>query len=99
MLAGQPCEKSWPYYDTVAGKTPLPKKTVANETNLANTTMNEQEKPSGRPTDYEEKTSRVKNAKEQDAVKKNGCRETQMAGKAKKLHSPRDIILKTKRKA
>ena len=32
--------------------------------------MNEQEKPSGRPTDYEEKTNSLKNAKEQDAVKK-----------------------------
>jgi len=70
-VAGKPTlQKDQPYYDTVAGKTPLPKKTVANEINLANMTINEQEKPSGRPTDYEEKTSRVKNAKEQDAVEK-----------------------------
>ena len=83
MLASQPCEKTRPYYDTVASKTPLPKKIVANETNLANMTINEQEKPSDRPTDYEEKTNSLKNAKEQEAVKKNGCREALMAGKAK----------------
>ena len=70
MLASQPCEKTRPYYDTVASKTPLPKKTVANETNLANTTINEQEKPSDRPTDYEEKTNSLKNTKEQDVEEK-----------------------------
>jgi len=64
LLAGQPCEKSWPYYDTVASKTPRPKKKIANEINLANTTINEQEKPSDRPTDYEEKTNSLKNTKE-----------------------------------
>ena len=48
--------------------------------------------PSGRPTGYEEKTSRQKKANEQDAVEKTVAGKPRLQAKAKNLHSPRSII-------
>jgi hypothetical protein len=55
-------------------------------------------KPSGRPTGYEEKTSRQKNAKEKSQAEKTNAGKTRLRAKAKNLHLTSDIVFKRKEK-
>ncbi len=54
--------------------------------------------PSGRPTGYEEKTSRLKNVNEQETAEKTIAGKTRLRAKTKNPHLTRDTVNKRKEK-
>ena len=79
----QAAQKTCRYYDTIASKTPQPKKELPKKSSWQTRLPKSKKLPSVRPTGYEEKTSSLKNAKERDMATKNDCRENEIASKAK----------------